>query len=408
MIKRILLAAMICMICLFTLSGTAIAVDNGEISGKVVNGTTGESGVAGIEVSLWKGTMAMDTVSWEISGTADTDQDGNFTFDGLSTSDDQDVPYLFHVSTEYEDVEYGTTSSITLSQEEPSEEDVEITVYDTTTSDADIKLHALQVYITMSPDQTEDGRMSLEIVEYYYFNNKANPKTTFVGGIQFSLPEGIGMQDVLMYDNGIGSSNNVETSDGFADNTPVRPGKSDMSGMMQVYMAYRIDTTLDSYVFGRTVHYIADAMNIFTQEEVEGRDIQVSSSQLLEGGTEIIDETAFRSWETTNVADGKLVEITFSGLHESSDGNSFLWVVVPIVAAVAVAAIAGFVLIKRRSKSDVELQPMPIEGRSETKEQLLRELADLDDQFESGGIPQEEYDRLRAEKKMRLSQLMDG
>ena len=76
-----------------------------------------------------------------------------------------------------------------------------------------------------------------------------------------------------------------------------------------------------------------------------------------------------------------------------------LWVLLALILIVA-----GFVfvyLIKRKRP-----QPISDGGVLSQQQRLLAELAELDDNFEEGGISEETYRRLRDEKKAELIELM--
>ena len=405
MFKRVILVGIICLLAIPAISGTTVAADDGQISGKLTNGTTNGDSVENVEVTLWSTQMGGQ---WEVKETVSTNETGGFVFSGLPIDVDG-IPYLYRVVTEYKGVTYDIGSEIIL-QDSPSKDDLEVTVYDTKTTDEDIRLHGVQVYLYIDTDDAHDDLVKITVVEWYYFQNASDPMMVYVGtngteqNISFYLPEGTTIQDILVYDNGFPLPNIVETDNGFDDSVPIRPG------MMQapIYLSYRVETALDAYSFARSYPYDTQWVNVFVQRDVTDREIQVSSDRFQETDAETMEGETFLSWMASNIGVDESVGITVSGLHKTDDSNIVVLAVslgvgIPVVLLICVL---GYILIRRRSGTEGESQPTLQSTDSTDDDTLLREIADLDDQFEAGTIPKEEYDRLRAEKKAKLTELM--
>jgi hypothetical protein len=98
---------------------------------------------------------------------------------------------------------------------------------------------------------------------------------------------------------------------------------------------------------------------------------------------------------------GETLVAQLAGLPQSNQGAT-TW-----AALVLLLLVGGFgtTYLVRKSR----LQPeRPTVDLTQKKEELLVELARLDDEFESGRIPEEVYRRLRTERKSQLVGLMQG
>lgn len=395
-------AFLMAMICILMLPGSVAAADNGEIKGKVENGTDG-SIVAGAQVILWKGDMGSD--DWEDIGSTDTDDNGEFTFAGLPISVGQ-APYLYHATTEYDSVEYG--SDLTYLSDAHSEDALDITVYETTESSEHLNLNSFEIYIRMLAGEAGSDTAVILVEEIYYFENQGS--TTCIGPeidglrqtIEFPLSEGYGASDISAYVDGVSTSDVTSTAEGFAYMIPVEPG------MIQPAFSYVVESTSGSYVFTRTLPYDAQWGIVLVQQEFQGRSIDAQSSQLGQGDLIEEDGTVYLSLFAVELDADTDIEVTISGLQESGAGLADTLRKVGLAALMVafVGFVVGYPLVKRRSKSASKLRSVSTQGAIPIRERLLHELAELDDRFQAGEISQDEYQKLRSKKKSKLSKLM--
>ena len=396
-------AFLMAMICILMLPGSVAAADNGEIKGKVENGTGGDI-VAGAQVILWKGDMGSD--DWEDIGLTETDDNGEFTFAGVPISVGQ-APYLYHATTEYDGVEYGSDLTYLL-VDAPSEDALDIIVYETTESSEHLNLNSFEIYIRMLADEAGSDTAVILVEEIYYFENEGS--TTYIGPeidelrqtIKFPLSEGYGASDISAYVDGVSTSSVTNTVEGFAYTIPVEPG------MMQPAFSYVVESTSDSYVFSRTLPYDAQWGIVLIQQEFQGRSIDAQSSQLGQGDLIEEDGTAYLSLFAVELDADTDIEVTISGLQESGAGlaDTLRKIGLAALMVVFVGFVVGYPLVKRRSKSASKLRSVSTQGAIPIKERLLYELAELDDRFQAGEISKDEHQKLRAKKKSKLSKLM--
>lgn len=392
-------AFLMAMICILVLPGSVAAADNGEIKGKVENGTDG-SIVADAQVILWKGDMGSD--DWEDIGLTDTDDNGEFTFAEVPISAGQ-APYLYYATTKYDGVEYG--SGLTASA---SEDALDIIVYETTESSEHLNLNSFEIYIRMLAGEAGSDTAVILVEEIYYFENRGS--TTYIGPeidesrqtIKFPLHEGYRVSDISAYVDGVSTSSVTNTAEGFAYTIPVEPG------MIQPAFSYVVESTSGSYIFSRTLPYDAQWGIVLIQQEFQGRSIDAQSSQLGQGDLIEEDGTVYLSLFAVELDADTDIEVTISGLQESGAGLADTLRKVGFAALVVafVGFVVGYPLVKRRSKSASKLRRVSTQGAIPIKERLLHELAELDDRFQAGEISQDEYQKLRAKKKSKLSKLM--
>ncbi len=379
MIRRI---ALLVVLFILSLSASALAAepDSGIIEGWIVNGTAGGSSVANQDVAL-----TTELNGAEVSSTAGkTDADGHFVFDGLSTGSG----YSYQVVLTFQQAEY--YSEWLAFDEGETTRSVEVTVYDSTTSD-----EAIKVLMSHTVVYLEQG--GLRMVEFYLFVNEAD--RTYIGSkevangtretLRFSLPDGAtelqpasGLMECCIYN----------SEDGFIDTMPVLPGGK------EVAYSYRASNNSGTYTFSRKANYPIADFDLL----VEGEGVEVTSDQLITEEPLNIEGTWLNHLSGSNVASGDIIVAYLSGLPQTNNQGTIWWVVLTLAA---LGAGFAFVYWLRRGRP----QPAGTEGGLEQRRQgLLAELARLDDDFEDGKISEEAYRKLRTARKAQLVELMQG
>jgi hypothetical protein len=177
---------------------------------------------------------------------------------------------------------------------------------------------------------------------------------------------------------------------GFVDSMPVLPGVKEVS------YSYIIIPSSNTYDFSRRINYPTANYELL----VQGEGIDVTSDQLAKEESLDMAGILFSYLSGTALAPGDTLVIRLSGLSDADNQEVILWVVVTLVV-ITLGAGSGYLLRKRG------LQPVsPEDSLNQKKQELLVELAQLDDDFEDGKIQGEAYRRLRAEKKSELVALV--
>jgi 5-hydroxyisourate hydrolase-like protein (transthyretin family) len=381
MVRRLLLLPALFFLLWF--SPVVSAAEEGVIQGQVVNKTPGtQNSVEGITVTLniYSGNTRTD------SRTAETDAEGRFQFAGLST----DPAYSYQLALTYQEAEYNST--VQFGEGETSKE-VEIAVYDATGDDSALTIPVAHMVIDI-----EQGNLTVWEMYSFYINPEESPYT-YIGSqevsggrketLRFPLPQGYAdLQPV----SGLMSCCVVFTAEGFSDTMAVIPGQP-----RNIIFSYNLKYSSSRYLLSRKMEYPVSTLNLLVQK----RGVQVESDTLeFQGEMQVspeISEVPYLRFSGTELAPGT-VEISFSGLPHSSPVESLKWAVI-VLAAIALGVGLSYPLLsKKRARGKVAVSPSPLQER----EELLRQLARLDDEFEAGKIPEADYRRLREQKKARL------
>jgi LPXTG-motif cell wall-anchored protein len=374
LIKRVLLFVIMLSL---ALSGQVSAAELGDgvIVGQVVNGTPDGASVAELEVTL-KVFVGDDEVD---SAVVQADSEGHFIFDGLSTVAD----YMYQVLLVFQGAEY--TSQGLLFNADETEKSVEIIVYDSTTDDGSIMVGTAHTIISVA-----EG--TLEINELLLFVNESD--LTYIGEgeqaqgsaqtLMFTLPEGVSQVQSGM---GLMDCCVVPLENGFADTMPVLPGTR------QVTYSYGVSYSSGRHTLRHQINYPVVDYQLF----VQGENIQVLGAELTDEELVEVDNKRFSHLSGHSIPAGTVLTIELADLPQAGSQNALLWALL-VLGVLAGGAGLGYVM-RRRTR------PVETESLDEARQRLLIELARLDDDHESGQIPEEDYRNLRDRKKAQLLEL---
>lgn len=380
MIKRLALAIAVLILSLGAPAPAAGAAD-GVVEGRVINGTEGSGPVADQGITLK--TYRDDT---EVAlATTRTDAEGSFIFTALATEPD----YSYYVTLIFQEAEYdGARFGFGPGE---TAKTVQVTVYDSTTSDGAIRVDILHTVIYI-----DSGRLLVK--ELYLFINDTD--RTYIGfkrdaadetrqTLRFSLPDGAtGLQ--LEPAGDLMECCVRDSDDGFVDSMPVLPG------FRNIAYSYSIGFTAGDYTLMRQVNYPIGIYELFIQDV----GVRVTSDQMATIGLLDFEGTRFNYLSSEELAAGDVLVVNISGLPQTGGPGTITWVVL-VLGLLTFAFGIGYLLIRKR------LQPLsPAERLDQMRQSLLVELARLDDEFEAGKIPLESYRRLRQVKKAQLVELV--
>ncbi|MDP3879947.1 MAG: carboxypeptidase-like regulatory domain-containing protein [Dehalococcoidales bacterium] len=379
MIKRI---ALLLTIFILGLSSPVLAAEPGDgiINGQMINGTEGAGIVAGQDVTL---KINLNNAEAD-SITTQTDAEGRFTFDGLST----EPGYTYQINTKYQEAEYpGEWLNF---DDGVLEKSVEFTVYESTTDDSVVKISMAHAII-----YPEEG--ALRIMEYYYFTNDTD--RTYIGtkeladnpgtweSLDFSLPGGA---EDLYPEYGLMECCIYPTAGGFIDSMPVMPGNR------EIIFSYLVKNKSGAFNLSQTIHYPLGNYNLL----VQGGGAKVNSDRLIAGEPLDINGTIFSHFSGSDFSRGETLVAQITGLPQPGNQQAALWIILTLVVLTG-----GFSLSRLLKKR--QLQPVPAgDTLEQRRERLLGELARLDDDFDSGKINEAAYRKLRAERKSQLVKLL--
>ncbi len=376
-----------CIILLITLislflpaAAFAAEAESGTIEGRVVNGTEGGSGTAELDITLqtYQGNAEISSI------TIRTDVDGYFVFENLIPADGND----YQVTVDFQGAEYN--SEWLYFNEGETSISIEITVFDSTTSDEAIKVAMAHTIIYTG----QDG--SFEVKDYFLFVNESD--LTYIGlpvgtdeevreTLVFSLPEGVTR---LQPTRGLMECCLTRTESGFVYSMPILPGSS------EVAYSYMINNESGTYTFYQDVNYPMAKYDLLLQ----GENIKVKDTQLVEGEPMDINDALFAHFSGEDFTPGNIITAQLSDLVDTSNQRITMWTGIGLILF-AIGFIGIYWRRKRRS------QPVSAKDRPDQwQERLLLELAGLDDDFADGKITEDDYRKLRAEKKAEIAALM--
>ncbi|MFC2014765.1 hypothetical protein ACFLUP_02095 [Chloroflexota bacterium] len=354
---------------------------NGMIDGQIINETAEGSSVAEQDISL---KTFLDGIE-EDNNTTTSNAEGKFVFEGLSS----EPGYSYELSLTFQEVEY--FSELITFEEGDSVKPIELSVYDSTTNEATIKVLMAYSIIRVEPD-------ILHVTEHYMFVNETD--RTYIGSTRvddeggretlklFLPPEA----NEIALEYGLIQGHVVISEDALIDTMAVLPGGK------EVLYSYDVNFDSGAYKLTRGVNYPISAYALL----VEGENAKVISDRLSAEEPVEVDGTLFSYYSSKELLPGNTLEAQLSNLLGNNNQGAIIW----ILAGVIVLGI-GFsfaFLTKKRNLQIVSREDNP----EEVKQRFLIQLAQLDDDFESGKIAEEDYKRLRAEGKIYLVELMQS
>jgi mono/diheme cytochrome c family protein len=382
-----------------TLSYEPIASE-GAIAGQVGNATTGEP-VGDVEVRLRR----WGTESELPPLVAQADVDGNFHFKGLDTGNH--AFYLAEVT--YDDVPF--PSDFVSFEPGVSQLSVPVNVYETTTSDEDIKVERFH-FIVLGE---QPGFLS--VLELYQFSNLGDH--AYVGTVneegvretvRIALPTGA--QDLTLQGGALGVDF-LETDEGLVATSPIIPGAETFE-VAFVYVAPYSGKTLDLdrplYYDTATVNGLvmdvgakleSDVLSDEGEREAQGQTyLQYTGQDLASGETlpiQLVDLDKIEFASTPEPADADPV-MPSSGLSQTA----LLWMTLGL-GALAIVFVLIYPSLRPRLVGEA---PTSQSDLTREQQRLLLTLARLDQAYEAGDLNEAVYRRARARRKAELADVL--
>lgn len=371
MIRRsLILLALLAALLLAAVPALAADPGDGTIQGAVANGTTGVLPAEPLTVTLnaYLNGDAGNTLTTRTAG------DGSFSFTGLDTG----TGYTYEVDVLYNGV---TFPSDTLSfAEGQTSLTTTVSIYESTD---DITV----INVVMSHVVVYTDGAGLTVREVYYLENDSD--RAYDTALTFPLPPDATPADMT-------TSLVWTTSNGanvVVDTVPVPPGQR------QVSFAYTLPAA-SSYTLSRHLPLPMDQFNLL----VQGSIYDISSPQLARGDPLDISGTSFEYYSSDFLAAGTPLEIV---LTPASTGTNRVAVWLAVIGIVVVIGAAIYYFRSRGGRAaPASTGPAEEAEVSVRWEELLDELAALDDRLEAGTITEEEYRTVRDRTKAELKDLM--
>jgi hypothetical protein len=354
-------------------------LETASVSGQAINATTGEPLTDETTALLRAFTRDLD-ITLTMSQTLNAE--GYYIFDL------NDVPqdWFFRISLTHDDVEFGSDfGQVTFDQPEL---DLPVTVYDKTSDPSRITVQQMHTFLDFSDDQ-------LTVSELYVVSNEDN--SVFVGEsgdpaggtFEFSVPDGA---EQLIFQRGFGSIDSfipateiIETESGWADTLPLRPGPGTLTLLVQYSLPYDGEVAL-----AHPLNYATFSVNLVLPDVGVTLD---ESSGWVNGGTQAMEGGSVTSYQQLALPAGSELVLNLEGQPRAGGTSTInlvsdnaLELAIGFAAALVVAGIAAVVIRRWRLDSGDEILD---------RDELLQEIADLDDAYEAGEIGEADYHRDR-------------
>jgi len=358
----------------------------GQVSGKVVNLTSGKTVVEPVEVML----HAWDPDNQErVMTHGKAEPDGTFRFAEVDFHQDfsYSVMATYLGATYYSDmanVEKGETF-LTLDAQ----------VYDTTKDLSNISVDQLHVLFYIKEGQ-------LGVTQFYGLSNsgKLTVKDAVTlprdrtGTLKFHLPD---EAQNVQFGNDSSGGRFVLLPGGFADTAPIPPGE----GVSQVIVTYNLP-----YTGKMKYNYLAPvAVKSVSYLVLESSGLSLEEKNLTPAGEQSLEDgSTFKEYKAAPMGLGESIQLTLSGQPEGDanlsaaiPGNSRNQVLAVGAGVLGVALVgAGVWWWRRRRDGEID------EFSEDTVEDILAEIESLEQAFQRGELSEDGYREKRTNLRGQL------
>ncbi len=349
----------------------------GVIRGKVLNGTMDGAGVSDVEVTLHHHSGGQE----QQRGSTKTEKDGTFSFSGLSPEKER----TYYLRALYKGVEYYSPK---VAFEDKKELVLDLSVYETTDKDADISVKMHHVFVGL-----EAG--TLRVQEIMVLENHGN--RVYVGSrelepgkrevLRISLPKKAAAFEPLR---GLMSCCIVQGEDGFIDTMDIKPGRK------EIRFSYKVDYGSSRYTLSKMLYAKTESIDFL----IPDKGIKAKSDLLEFRGSMGNPGQRFLHLRGKDLVKGSQIVLELRGLPWGK--GLFKMAVVGLVIVILGAGLSYPFMRKWLRKEESEgpgiIGPEPATP-VDRRQEIVREIAHLDDLFESGEIDPEEY-RSRRKRMM--------
>ena len=331
--------------------------EKGTIKGTIFNETTGNN-ASDVEIVLrsYLGDIEQSETFKKV------DVNGNFDFGDLDWNRSYELTVL------YQQAQYTSNKMVFPPNEDTI--DLQLPVFNSTESDSNISINNFHTIIYPASDEK-----FVSITNIYEFLNSEN--TIFVGSkfsddgeqrktLTFEVPEDAKNVNFL---NGLDPKNVIKKGDQYFDSTAVNPG------FRNVVLSYELPLKRTATSININPGYKVNNLIVLLKKDGVNAEVEgISDSTDV-----VIDNDTFKKFERANVSKGAKVLVLFRGVYVLDDLKKYI----PI-AIFGIFIIAGIFYSKFNSKTSSQNTDL-------TREDLIKEIARLDDIFELDGISENEY-----------------
>ena len=368
-----------------------LAQESTDVRGQVANGTEGAEIPGDLNML-----MLITGADGVLSGTGQTtpDAQGRFVFEDVPVRDGD----TYTISVDHLGVFYGTT----LDRSGLSE-DIEVTVFETT-RDASIIEFERQVMVLAAVDR---GEQLVSVIEFVRINNPTDrtlmPDLTNIDQIsflRFALPPD---PAELTVQSDLPGGDIVSIGTGFALTSPVVPGGHSID------FSYTFPFNEETLSYRQSLPQGAEIFQVLVADTFT--DINVPSLERIDPVN--IQGTPYRAFEARDIPPGPGLQLEITGLplpgvwtrfSNSVTGGKFWQVAIPSALGATLAAMLLWGMIRGYNPAPAlgTGSPAPITVDLAERAAVVLAVADLDQRYQEGSVPEIEYRVQRQELMARV------
>ena len=375
------------------LNKVVLPTGQAAIAGSLVNGTAGAKAPGNLPLTLYA--LSPDGSTLMFTRTAQADASGQFTFDKLDSS----ASILYGIQTQYLKATY-TSDPLTFAHGGLTLT-VPITVYETSADASGLRVDQMHMFF----DFLEPGKTS--VGQLFVVSNSSDRAYIGTDGTSVHLPLPTGATNVQFQDGELGGRYQP-VKDGFADTDAVSPG----TGTTQILVSYDLAYDGKKLDLSLPVIYPVKSVNVLAPEG----GVKLTSAQLTLAGSRAVQGGNMVNFVGGNLAAGSTLAMQLSGAAtvavsgapptSASTATSPVLIIAAALLLVAVAIVAFVWLRQQRVEAEVVEEEVEDADAEARQDELLSEMAALDDDLEAGRIQEKDYREQRAALKAELKELM--
>jgi hypothetical protein len=378
--RRSLIAALTLIAGALLQATPAVAATTGTIEGVVTNAVTGEP-QSGVEITLTTGTPeGADEAGTQV---VTTGEDGAYLFEDLETGTDR----FYAVDARFEG---GLFSGGAITLESPGDI-IESTLKVWPTTDDPSVILISRDNLFLSVDGNELGVLeSVTVVnqgtEAYIGRGAADDPTDEGTSLAFPLPNRAVEGQVAIADSDINLPALVPSEFGFGITAAIPPGET------RITYSYKVAGDGGSYDLSRKALYPTVRFSVYSTPPLDVKSNRIAATGPVTIGDKVYEE--FRAGAGLDGGDSMQILAI-------ADAGTPAGLIAGMAGALVLVAVLGALplLRSRRKKATIE-QP--------TRQELLRQIATLDVQRETGELSEDEWTKRRAALKNEAANAPDG
>jgi len=356
----------------------ADGAETGSISGQVLNKTS-DGPAPGVELTLTSYMGDKPTDDKIIK----SDDQGNFSFDNLHWD------RSYGITVNFKGAQYSTDKMVFFPNEETKI--LNLPIFEPTVEEDKIEIVEAHMIV-------QAGDRVLSVADLTLFNNSGDK--IFVGGkelddgrkesIRFNTPKGAQSFNFI---HGINPDDIVQTTYGFADTTSIMPGQK------RVVYTYDLPLSSGTTNFEKTIDYPTKNFLLLISDLERTAEVK----GLSEGESVQIQGESFLKWTGMDMQPGQKIIVELK--NPTVQADYLKWGTIGFLLLIVLAGVIYSSVSKNKSAINNRLEKDRGEDIKEKRIELLKEIAQLDDKFESGQIDEQKYRNIRAIKKEELKKI---